>query len=81
MREIADAIDRCDVFLTVGSSGSVYPAAGFVAEARSARNPRTGRPPRTIYLGLERPDNASAFDECRLGPAGRALPALFRFVD
>jgi NAD-dependent deacetylase len=72
MREIADAIDRCDLFLTVGSSGSVYPAAGLVAEARSARK---------IYIGLERPDNASAFDECRLGPAGRALPALFRFVD
>jgi len=80
MREIADAIDRCDLFLTVGSSGSVYPAAGFVAEARSARNPRTGRPPRTIYVGLEPPDNADAFDECRLGPAGRVLPALFRFV-
>jgi NAD-dependent deacetylase len=72
MREIADAVDGCDLFLTVGSSGSVYPAAGLVAEAVSARK---------IYIGLERPDNASAFDECRLGPAGRALPALFRFVD
>src|SRR5438105_3310149 len=74
MREIAEAIDRCDLFLTVGSSGSVYPAAGFVAEARAVRDPQTGRP-RTIYVGLERPDNADAFDECRLGPAGRVRPA------
>src|SRR3954467_5528775 len=80
LREIADAIEACDLFLTVGSSGSVYPAAGFVAEVRSARNQRTGRPPRTIYVGLERPDNADAFDECRLGPAGRVLPPLFRFA-
>jgi NAD-dependent deacetylase len=78
MREIAEAIERCDLFLTVGSSGSVYPAAGLVADARAARNPRTGSPPRTIYVGIERPDNASMFDECRLGSAGRVLPGLFR---
>ena len=74
MREIADAVERCDLFLTVGSSGSVYPAAGLVAEARARVDP-----PRTIYVGPERPDNAEAFDECRLGPAGRVLPGLFRF--
>jgi NAD-dependent deacetylase len=75
MREIAEAIERCDLFLTVGSSGSVYPAAGFVAEARSRVEP-----PRTVYVGPERPDNASSFDECRLGRAGSVLPGLFQFV-
>lgn len=31
----------------------------------------------TIYVGPERPDNADAFDECRLGKAGDVLPTLF----
>jgi NAD-dependent deacetylase len=74
MREIAEAVEGCDLFLTVGSSGSVYPAAGLVAEARAR-----SRPPRTVYVGVERPDNASLFDECRLGPAGLVLPGLFKF--
>jgi NAD-dependent deacetylase len=69
MDRIADALDRCTLFVTVGSSGAVYPAAGFVASVR-------GRA-RTVYVGPERPDNADAFDECRLGKAGEVLPALF----
>ena len=43
-------LERCDVFMTVGSSGAVYPAAGFVAWVRR-RRPSA----RTIYVGLERP--------------------------
>src|SRR3954467_14518853 len=54
MREIADAIEKCDVFLTVGGWGWVYPAAGLVGGAGA----RSG-PPRTVYVGPERPDNAS----------------------
>jgi NAD-dependent deacetylase len=69
MGEIARALDACDVFVTIGSSGAVYPAAGFVAVVR-------GRA-RTIYVGPEIPDNADAFDECRLGPATEAVPGLF----
>jgi len=69
MDRIARALDACDVFLTVGSSGAVHPAAGFVAAVR-------GRA-RTVYVGPEAPDNATAFDECRLGGAGEVLPALF----
>ncbi|HWL85340.1 MAG TPA: NAD-dependent deacylase [Polyangiaceae bacterium] len=67
MRELA----RCDWFITIGSSGAVYPAAGFVEEVRSH-----GRA-RTIYVGPERPENAGHFDECRLGKAGEAVPMLF----
>ena len=58
------------LFVTVGSSGAVYPAAGFVRAARAAGA-------RTVYVGLEAPDNARAFDECRLGKAGDLLPELF----
>jgi NAD-dependent deacetylase len=69
MDVLAEALGRCTLFVTVGSSGAVYPAAGFVASVR-------GRA-RTVYVGPERPDNARAFDECRLGRAGDVLPTLF----
>jgi NAD-dependent deacetylase len=69
MDDIARALHACDVFVTIGSSGAVYPAAGFVAAVR-------GRA-KTIYIGPEAPDNASSFDECRLGKAGDAVPGLF----
>lgn len=69
MDVIARALDACDVFVTIGSSGAVYPAAGFVAAVR-------GRA-RTVYVGPEEPDNAYVFDECRLGKAGEAVPGLF----
>jgi NAD-dependent deacetylase len=71
LERIYAALDECDLFLTVGSSGAVHPAAGFVSHLR-----HRGRAP-CIYVGLERPDNAYAFDECRLGKAGELLPKLF----
>ena len=71
MDRIGRALSNCDVFVTIGSSGAVYLAAGFVQRARSVGA-------KTIYIGPERPDNADAFDECRLGKAGDAVPALFR---
>jgi NAD-dependent deacetylase len=66
---IAKALARCTLFVTVGSSGAVYPAAGFVASVK-------GRA-RTVYVGPETPDNGGMFDECRLGKAGEVLPTLF----
>ena len=66
------ALEDCDLFVTVGSSGAVYPAAGFVSHLRTI-----GRA-RCIYVGLEKPENAHSFDECRLGKAGELLPKLFR---
>jgi NAD-dependent deacetylase len=71
MDEIGQALAQADVFVTIGSSGAVHPAAAFVAAARR-------RGARTIYVGPEEPDNASAFDECRLGKAGQAVPPLFK---
>jgi NAD-dependent deacetylase len=76
MDRIYQELDECDVFVTVGSSGAVYPAAGFVSHLRHNPNSR-GRFARCIYVGLERPENAHSFDECRLGKAGALLPRLF----
>jgi NAD-dependent deacetylase len=76
MERIFEALSACDLFLTVGSSGAVYPAAGFVSHLRNVPN-AAGRWARCIYLGLEKPENAHSFDECRLGRAGELLPTLF----
>jgi NAD-dependent deacetylase len=73
MDRIAPELARCDVFVTIGSSGAVYPAAGFVAEAGSGGR----RPVTRVYVGPEAPDNADAFDECRLGKATDVVPQLF----
>jgi NAD-dependent deacetylase len=70
MDVIGEALARATVFVTIGSSGAVYPAAAFVDAARR-------RGARTIYVGPEAPENAHAFDECRLGKAGEAVPVLF----
>jgi NAD-dependent deacetylase len=65
------ALAACDLFVSIGSSGAVYPAAGFVRTARQAGA-------KTVYVGPEEPDNATSFDECRVGKAGSAVPSLFR---
>jgi NAD-dependent deacetylase len=62
-------LGRATVLLVVGTSGSVYPAAGFVNIANQ-------RGIRTIYAGPEEPLNAEAFDEILLGPATEVLPSL-----
>ena len=70
MREVIPAIEQCSIFLTVGSSGLVQPAASFplIAMQNGAK---------TFYVGLESPSNRLAFDEITLGPAGEILPNLF----
>lgn len=71
MPEIEDALLAADLFVAVGTSGSVYPAAGFVAQARAAGI-------RTCEINLEPADNARLFDAGRYGPASETVPA---FVD
>jgi len=68
--EIFRALTDCTVFLAIGTSGVVEPAASFVAHVRACA--------RTIYVGPEQPANSSAFTECHLGNAGEVLPDLFR---
>ena len=65
---IFTALEACTVFMSVGTSGVVEPAASFVTYV-------AGRA-RTIYLGPEEPANTSSFAECHLGKAGEVLPGL-----
>ena len=67
---IFHALERCTLFIAVGTSGVVEPAASFVAHV--------GGRARSIYVGPEEPANTSAFTECQLGKAGEVLPAFFR---
>ena len=77
MERIQMEIDRCTVLLVVGTSGVVYPAANFVHWA-NLRNRSGSNQVRTVYVGPERPANASAFTQIVLGKAGEAVPGLFR---
>lgn len=67
MGTIYAAIARSDLFVSIGTSGAVYPAAGFVEEAR-----RVGA--RCLELNLERSLGSTAFDETRLGKASDLVP-------
>ncbi len=67
MDEIAAAIAEADMFVSIGTSGAVYPAAGFVTEARRRGIPCT-------EINLEPSENAFAFDERRYGRAAEITP-------
>ncbi len=58
------------MMIVIGTSGNVYPAAGFVHWARQAGA-------RTVYIGPEPPLNAEAFTHIVEGKAGEVLPGLF----
>jgi NAD-dependent deacetylase len=66
--EIARALAACTHFLAVGTSGVVYPAAGFLAEARR-------RGAWTLVQALEEPENADPRDDFLPGRAAEVLPA------
>lgn len=67
MERIFAAIAACDLFVSIGTSGAVYPAAGFVQDAK-----RAGA--HTLELNLERSAGSHWFDETRLGPASALVP-------
>lgn len=69
MAEIEAQLSACSLFVAIGTSGAVYPAAGFVQEAR-----RSGAI--TVELNKERSDVAGYFHEHRLGTAGTEVPEL-----
>ncbi|MEO0463040.1 MAG: NAD-dependent deacylase [Pseudomonadota bacterium] len=68
MRRIEEALEQCDLFVSIGTSGAVYPAAGFVAQAK-------GLGARTLELNLEPSEGSAIFHEARHGPAGELVPA------
>ena len=67
MDDIYRAINRADLFVSIGTSGAVYPAAGFVREARQAGA-------RTLELNMEPSQGSYWFDEARQGPATQLVP-------
>jgi len=68
MGRIYRALEACDLFVSIGTSGAVYPAAGFVQEARSSGA-------RTLELNLDPSEGSGLFHESRLGPASTLVPA------
>lgn len=69
MDRIERALSACDLFVSIGTSGEVYPAAGFVRRARMAGA-------RTVEINLEPSLGASLFDEGVYGPATETVPAF-----
>ncbi|NDW01170.1 NAD-dependent deacylase [Salipiger sp. PrR002] len=67
MDEIAEHLESCDLFAAIGTSGQVYPAAGFVQEATYAGA-------HTVELNLADSDGSRLFAEHRVGPASRIVP-------
>jgi NAD-dependent deacetylase len=68
MAAIAAALARANLFVAIGTSGAVYPAAGFVETARLSGLA-------TCEINLEPSDNANLFGERRYGRAGETVPA------
>ena len=67
MDRIYAAIRACDLFVSIGTSGAVYPAAGFVQDAREMGAA-------TLELNLEASEGSHLFGESRLGKASELVP-------
>jgi NAD-dependent deacetylase len=68
MDRIQAEIAKCTLMLVIGTSGSVYPAAGFVNWARQQGS-------RTVYIGPEPPLNSSSFTQVVQGKLAKSCPA------
>ena len=68
MDRIEQALARADIFAAIGTSGNVYPAAGFVQMARHVGAA-------TIEMNLDPGENATLFDDTRAGKASETVPA------
>ena len=68
MDEIYAALARADLFVSIGTSGAVYPAAGLVQNAVELGA-------QTLELNLETSQGSDMFHETRLGPASVLVPA------
>jgi NAD-dependent deacetylase len=70
MGRIYQALDACHLFVSVGTSGNVYPAAGFVQHVRSRGKAHT------VEINLEPSEGASLFAETLYGPATEMVPTF-----
>ncbi|MET3724596.1 NAD-dependent deacylase [Sphingomonas trueperi] len=68
MERIEAALADADLFVSIGTSGAVYPAAGFVQTARHYGAA-------TLEMNLEPSGGSHWFEESRMGPAGTLVPA------
>jgi NAD-dependent deacetylase len=71
MIELQQAVIDCDLFLVIGTSGNVYPAAGLLGQALSSGSYCVG-------INLEPPLNVDLFDEFHQGSAGELLPLFVK---
>jgi NAD-dependent deacetylase len=71
---IMGQLEQCTVFVTIGSSGLVQPAASFALWA-GRKTPQSRS--RCYYIGVEQPANSSLFDDVLLGKAAKLVPPLF----
>lgn len=70
MERIYAALERCSLFLSIGTSGNVYPAAGFVSHVRRFTQAHT------VELNMEPSEGATLFQETIYGPASKVVPAF-----
>lgn len=68
MERIELALAQCDFFVSIGTSGAVYPAAGFVQSARHYGA-------QTLEMNLDPSEGSLYFHESRMGRAGQLVPA------
>ena len=68
MDTIERALGKADLFVSIGTSGAVYPAAGFVQTARY-------HGAATLEMNLDPSEGSAWFGESRMGPAGTLVPA------
>ena len=69
MNRINRALENCDMFVAIGTSGNVYPASGFYQTAKI-------RKASTVELNLER--TGLSFDQHICGPATESVPQFFK---
>ena len=68
MNKINQALETCDIFVAIGTSGNVYPASGFYQTAKIRRA-------HTVEINLEK--TSSGFDEHIVGNASEIVPSYF----
>jgi NAD-dependent deacetylase len=67
MRQIEAALEKCDLFIAIGTSGTVYPAAGFVEIAKSYGA-------QTLRFDIALPLDGHQFDQCFHAEASKMIP-------
>ncbi|MDF1749738.1 MAG: NAD-dependent deacylase [Alphaproteobacteria bacterium] len=70
METIYETLEKCGLFLSIGTSGNVYPAAGFVQAVRGAGTAQT------VEINLEPSEGATLFDDGVYGPATEMVPQV-----